>query len=168
MITRVTVTGNKLHVFTPHRNSYTPKNEGESGHHRSEEQPTKYHCVCQVLCSACWIESLLLRPIESRVVMFTPCAVCNTTGCFVESVHAPRLQKRIQCSRMAVCQSNTGCSEAASASTDGSTCQVAKLSRRNILTASLCSAVAGTCPGGPAQAVQGYTAGRIPGKLCCF
>ncbi len=88
-------------------------------------------------------------------------AMGERVACFVASTSAPRLQLTHQAARPILCCA----SQEASHPTDTND---NPLSRRAVMSASLASAAVMLLTDTPAYAVQGYTAGRIPGNRCAL
>jgi len=88
-------------------------------------------------------------------------AVMSERGaCFAASTSAPRLQRTHQAARPILCCA----SQEAGQPTETDTTSDNPLSRRAVMSASLASAAVMLLTDTPAYAVQGYTAGRIPGN----
>ena len=88
-------------------------------------------------------------------------AVMSERGaCFAASTSAPRLQRTHQAARPILCcaSQEAGQPIALDSTSDN------PLSRRAVMSASLASAAVMLLTDTPAYAVQGYTAGRIPGN----
>ncbi len=91
-------------------------------------------------------------------------AMSERVACFAASTSAPRLQRSHQAARPILCCASQEASQltAADATSDN------PLSRRAVMSASLASAAVTLLTDTPAYAVQGYTAGRIPGNRCAL
>ena len=90
------------------------------------------------------------------------CSLCDSRTCFIQSVRAPTLRKQRLAARTVTCQEASGRTPASIIAQP--LVQESLTSRRQLLAASVCSTALATLLDQPAQAVQGYTAGRIPGQ----
>lgn len=116
----------------------------------------RYTSCCALVGAAC-----ILSPQQAALgsVMMSA-TMCERGTCFAATTSAPRLSRRPQAARPVQCQAKTEAdqSKAAENNTDSI------LSRRAVMSASLASAAVTLLTDAPAHAVQGYTAGRIPGS----
>ena len=115
------------------------------------------HCLCRINLTS-FVSEFATQLAGSCADM--PAVICDRCACFTASSSAPRIRKEFQ-SRCPVrcCTSATEAQGAQGKATENSTASA--ICRRTVLSASFASIP--MLMGLPAQAVQGYTAGRIPG-----
>ena len=108
-------------------------------------------CICR-----CCLHTFSTQDAALGSVMMSA-TMCERGACFAATTSAPRLSRRSQAARPVQCQAKTE-AKSAESNTDST------LSRRAVMSASLASAAVTLLTDAPAHAVQGYTAGRIPGS----
>ncbi len=121
--------------------------------------------ACLDLCyNPCCVCAGCLRSVPAFAPAMMSAAMSERVACFVASTSAPRLHRTHQAARPLLCCA----SQEASQPTATDTSSDNPLSRRAVVSASLASAAVMLLTDTPAYAVQGYTAGRIPGNKCAL
>ena len=105
--------------------------------------------------------------VTQKTAMMMSTATCKKGSCFTASTSAPQPHKSAPAARLILCHARPETSHSPADSTPEN-----PLSRRAVVSASLASAALVLLTDAPAYAVQGYTAGRIPGSCpvsaCCM